>query len=157
MLPRIRQSELPSEQPASLSLSILPSVGGEAEVGGPHRTELMVCGFVLGFPKSIKSREKLSEYLTVVIFTASAQHAAVNFGQVGLDSPFWGRTTLGSSQWEPSPTSHLWPRLLAFWPSHNHAQPLSLNPAVAGVNSACTPEAPTRPGHLWALERRDRV
>ncbi|XP_075384028.1 polyunsaturated fatty acid 5-lipoxygenase isoform X2 [Tenrec ecaudatus] len=34
-----------------------------------------------GFPKSIKTREKLSEYLTVVIFTASAQHAAVNFGQ----------------------------------------------------------------------------
>ncbi|XP_036684097.1 polyunsaturated fatty acid 5-lipoxygenase isoform X1 [Balaenoptera musculus] len=34
-----------------------------------------------GFPKSIKTKEKLSEYLTVVIFTASAQHAAVNFGQ----------------------------------------------------------------------------
>ncbi|XP_030426366.1 arachidonate 5-lipoxygenase isoform X2 [Gopherus evgoodei] len=34
-----------------------------------------------GFPKTIKTREKLSEYLTVAIFTASAQHAAVNFGQ----------------------------------------------------------------------------
>ncbi|XP_065750046.1 polyunsaturated fatty acid 5-lipoxygenase isoform X3 [Phocoena phocoena] len=34
-----------------------------------------------GFPESIKTKEKLSEYLTVVIFTASAQHAAVNFGQ----------------------------------------------------------------------------
>nr|XP_031538254.1 arachidonate 5-lipoxygenase isoform X1 [Vicugna pacos] len=34
-----------------------------------------------GFPKSIKTKKKLSEYLTVVIFTASAQHAAVNFGQ----------------------------------------------------------------------------
>uniref|UniRef100_A0A670IGC3 Arachidonate 5-lipoxygenase n=1 Tax=Podarcis muralis TaxID=64176 RepID=A0A670IGC3_PODMU len=37
-----------------------------------------------GFPKTIKTRQKLSEYLTVVIFTASAQHAAVNFGQVFL-------------------------------------------------------------------------
>ncbi|XP_070796966.1 polyunsaturated fatty acid 5-lipoxygenase isoform X3 [Pituophis catenifer annectens] len=34
-----------------------------------------------GFPKAIKTREKLSEYLTIVIFTSSAQHAAVNFGQ----------------------------------------------------------------------------
>lgn len=36
------------------------------------------------FPKSLKTREELAEYLTVVIFTASAQHAAVNFGQVRL-------------------------------------------------------------------------
>uniref|UniRef100_A0A4W5MU08 Arachidonate 5-lipoxygenase n=1 Tax=Hucho hucho TaxID=62062 RepID=A0A4W5MU08_9TELE len=34
-----------------------------------------------GFPKSLKTREELTEYLTVIIFTASAHHAAVNFGQ----------------------------------------------------------------------------
>uniref|UniRef100_A0A8C1MEJ4 Arachidonate 5-lipoxygenase n=1 Tax=Cyprinus carpio TaxID=7962 RepID=A0A8C1MEJ4_CYPCA len=33
------------------------------------------------FPNSLKTREQLVEYLTVVIFTASAHHAAVNFGQ----------------------------------------------------------------------------
>ncbi|XP_067303814.1 polyunsaturated fatty acid 5-lipoxygenase-like [Pseudorasbora parva] len=33
------------------------------------------------FPKSLKTRAHLAEYLTVVIFTSSAQHAAVNFGQ----------------------------------------------------------------------------
>ncbi|KAK7175681.1 hypothetical protein R3I93_000061 [Phoxinus phoxinus] len=33
------------------------------------------------FPESLKTREELVKYLTVVIFNTSAQHAAVNFGQ----------------------------------------------------------------------------
>uniref|UniRef100_UPI0037E71396 polyunsaturated fatty acid 5-lipoxygenase-like n=1 Tax=Semicossyphus pulcher TaxID=241346 RepID=UPI0037E71396 len=33
------------------------------------------------FPKSVKSREELTVYLTIVVFNASAQHAAVNYGQ----------------------------------------------------------------------------
>lgn len=108
----------------------------------------VVGGSVLGFPKSIKSREKLSEYLTVVIFTASAQHAAVNFGQVGQASPFWGRV-LGTSQWEPPPIPHPWPRLLPYWSSHLHA-------ASEPGTSSSRHEAPTRLGQLEVLEKEGK-
>uniref|UniRef100_A0A8D0A672 Arachidonate 5-lipoxygenase b, tandem duplicate 3 n=1 Tax=Sander lucioperca TaxID=283035 RepID=A0A8D0A672_SANLU len=36
------------------------------------------------FPKSLKTRKELIEYLTAVVFTASSQHAAINFGQLYL-------------------------------------------------------------------------
>ena len=44
--------------------------------------------FSAEFPKSLKTREDLTEYLTVIIFTASAHHAAVNFGQVTFRARF---------------------------------------------------------------------
>ncbi|XP_073670849.1 polyunsaturated fatty acid 5-lipoxygenase-like [Paramisgurnus dabryanus] len=38
------------------------------------------------FPQSLNTRAELTEYLTAVIFNASAQHAAVNFGQFEWDA-----------------------------------------------------------------------
>ncbi|ETE59265.1 hypothetical protein L345_15007, partial [Ophiophagus hannah] len=53
-----------------------------------------------GFPKTIKTREKLSEYLTIVIFTSSAQHAAVNFGQMVEEAEppaAWGEAVMAET------------------------------------------------------------
>lgn len=46
----------------------------------------------------IRTREKLAEYLTVIMFTTSAQHAAVNFGQVGIS----GKSVLSGQGGAPS-------------------------------------------------------
>ncbi|XP_073780370.1 polyunsaturated fatty acid 5-lipoxygenase isoform X1 [Danio rerio] len=53
------------------------------------------------FPSALKTQEQLVEYLTVVIFTASAQHAAVNFGQ--FDWFAWVPNT-PSTMRKPPPT-----------------------------------------------------
>ena len=37
-----------------------------------------------GFPENIQSREDLIRYCTLIMFTGSAQHAAVNFGQFDI-------------------------------------------------------------------------
>ena len=36
------------------------------------------------FPKKISSKEQLTEFCTLIMFTGSAQHAAVNFGQFDI-------------------------------------------------------------------------
>ena len=59
-------------------------------------------GKVTGF-KTITSREQLVDVLTMIIFTASAQHAAVNFPQTDLATYAPARTSLLKA---PAPQSH---------------------------------------------------
>ncbi|MFT5705435.1 MAG: arachidonate 15-lipoxygenase, partial [Shewanella sp.] len=59
-------------------------------------------GKVTGF-KTITSREQLVDVLTMIIFTASAQHAAVNFPQTDLATYAPARTSLLKA---PAPKSH---------------------------------------------------
>lgn len=37
-----------------------------------------------GFPKQISSKQELTEHCTLIIFTGSAQHASINFGQYDI-------------------------------------------------------------------------
>ena len=37
-----------------------------------------------GFPQRISTKEELTEYCTLIIFTGSAQHASINFGQYNM-------------------------------------------------------------------------
>lgn len=83
----------PVDCPALQTLLRGPLTHGFSSLLGGRVTSLLGQAFLLphlGFPKMIRTRETLAEYLTVIIFTTSAQHAAVNFGQVGT----CGRTVL---------------------------------------------------------------
>ena len=46
-----------------------------------------------GFPKSIDSREQLVELCTLMMFTGSAQHSSINFGQYDMYSYIPNATT----------------------------------------------------------------
>lgn len=106
-LPSQRVSPMPGPPTLGCGNQGQGGVGGACESSThPGNRPQPLNGSASGFPKSIKTREKLSEYLTVVIFTASAQHAAVNFGQVGK-----GRWALWAGNHQTTPDVGVGPPL----------------------------------------------
>ncbi|MGF1878489.1 lipoxygenase [Photobacterium frigidiphilum] len=92
---------------------------------------LMAEGSIKGF-KPITTREQLSEVLTMVIFTSSAQHAAVNFPQSSLMSfapavtgAIWGKDPTNVQ------TKEAW--LQNFPPMRESLEQLSLLQILGGV------------------------
>ncbi|XP_073779153.1 arachidonate 5-lipoxygenase b, tandem duplicate 3 isoform X1 [Danio rerio] len=73
----------------------------QAFVQDVHSSGMKNCPNSGEFPNMLRTREQLVEYLTVMIFTASAQHAAVNFGQ--FDWFAWVPNT-PSTMRKPPPT-----------------------------------------------------
>ncbi|AVQ00059.1 arachidonate 15-lipoxygenase [Ahniella affigens] len=74
------------------------NVAGDTELQG-WRDELLGLGKIKGLPE-LKDRETLISVVTMVIFTASAQHAAVNFPQKDLMS---FAPAISGAAWAPVP------------------------------------------------------
>ena len=73
-----------------------------------------------GFPDKIQTKEELVEYCTTIIFTGSAQHAAVNFGQFDIYG-YTPNAPIGMRKEPPKKKQILYRDLMEYLPDINTA------------------------------------
>ena len=73
-----------------------------------------------GFPAKIETKEELIEYCTLIIFTGSAQHAAVNFGQFDTYG-YTPNAPIGMRKAPPKRSNVLYRDLMEYLPDINTA------------------------------------
>ncbi|XP_077602862.1 arachidonate 12-lipoxygenase, 12R-type [Crocuta crocuta] len=77
--PQLRERGERSEGPTSdRCLERLQRTCGQGQLGSPAQA----CGLDGGFPQRLRTVPELIRYVTIVIYTCSAKHAAVNTGQL---------------------------------------------------------------------------